>query len=218
MKIDKVNSFINPNFGAIRVAKTANVVNNLTTQIDLFKIYRGDRPFLQKLAEKVDYRKLAPYLAQDMQQRWQKILNYCITRAFNESNSSYVSVSKDKICGIMTYSKDNNIINLDCICSIPLSKAERVKQFKKTMFYQLFRDANDTDARGIHLDAVTDGPFELVSKYEELGFKEDKKPSKYISMFCNKHKIAEQLRELPFDIEYHETCEIKHTNLLKYLA
>ncbi len=218
MKIDKINSLNNPNFKAIRVARTSNIVGNLTTQIDLYKIYKGDRPFLQKLAESVDYKKLAPYLIREMQLRWQKILNYCITRSFNESNSSYVSVSKDKVCGIMTYSKDNNIINLDCICAIPLSKTERVKLFKKTMFYQLFKDASDMDARGIHLDAVTDGPFELVSKYEELGFKEDKKPSKYISMFCNKHKIAEQLRELPFDIEYNETGEVKHTNLLKYLG
>ena len=218
MKIDKINSLNNSNFKAIRVARTSNIVGNLTTQIDLYKIYKGDRPFLQKLAESVDYKKLAPYLIREMQLRWQKILNYCITRSFNESNSSYVSVSKDKVCGIMTYSKDNNIINLDCICAIPLSKTERVKQFKKTMFYQLFKDASDMDARGIHLDAVTDGPFELVSKYEELGFKEDKKPSKYISMFCNKHKIAEQLRELPFDIEYNETGDVKHTNLLKYLG
>ena len=218
MKIDKINSLNNSNFKAIRVARTSNIVGNLTTQIDLYKIYKGDRPFLQKLAESVDYKKLAPYLIREMQLRWQKILNYCITKSFNESNSSYVSVSKDKVCGIMTYSKDNNIINLDCICAIPLSKTERVKQFKKTMFYQLFKDASDMDARGIHLDAVTDGPFELVSKYEELGFKEDKKPSKYISMFCNKHKIAEQLRELPFDIEYNETGDVKHTNLLKYLG
>ena len=165
MKIDKINSLNNSNFKAIRVARTSNIVGNLTTQIDLYKIYKGDRPFLQKLAESVDYKKLAPYLIREMQLRWQKILNYCITRSFNESNSSYVSVSKDKVCGIMTYSKDNNIINLDCICAIPLSKTERVKQFKKTMFYQLFKDASDMDARGIHLDAVTDGPFELVSKY-----------------------------------------------------
>ena len=218
MKIDFLNTTFNPSFSAIKVAKTRNLTNNMLTEIDLYKLYRGDRPFLQKLAETVRYKKLLLDLSNDMQDRWQNILNYCITKAFKDENTSYIFVSLDKICGIMTYQKDYNVINLDGICSIPVRINERIKSLRKTMFYQLFKDAQELNMKGIHLNAITDGPFELISKYEELGFKPDKKPSRYISMFCNKHRISEQLQEFPYELEYTETGDTKHLNLVKFLV
>ncbi len=217
MKVDFQNNRFSPSYRAIRIARTKGLADISLKEVELYRLYRGDRPFLQKLAESVSYKKLMPALSRDLQDRWQKILNYCITRAFREDNSSYIFTSSDKICGIMTYHNDYNVINLDGVCSIPIDKNERVKRLRKTMFYQLFKDANESNMKGVHLDAITDGPFDLIAKYEELGFREDKKPSKYISMFCNKHKIAEQLRELPFEIEYIETGETKHRNLIKLL-
>ena len=218
MKIDSLKNISTPNFKAIKVAETRNVITDLFTEVDLYKIYKGDRLFLQKLAELTDYTKLAAHLSEFQQKRWQNIFNYCITKAFLKDNESYVAVSDARVCGIMTYSfEQNNVIKLDGICSIPFDNNKKVKQLRKSMFYQLFTDAKNADVKGISLDAVIDGPFEVVPMYEELGFKKNMNISKYVSMFCNKHKILYQLKELPFFVKYKQFNDENHTNLIQFL-
>ncbi len=219
MKINPINNTVSPNFKAVKVAQTKNILIDSAPVIDLYKLHKSDRPFLKKLSEQVKYKKLMPYLSESLQKRWQKIFDYCITKAFLQDNNSYVAVSNNKVCGIMTYQYDNkNILNLDGICSIPIDTNKKVKQLRRAMFYQLFKDAQASDARGIKLEAVIDGPFDVVSMYEDLGFKQNMNSSKYVSMTCNKHKILYQLKELPFFVDYIESDDKEPVNLMQYLA
>ena len=119
----------------------------------------------------------------------------------------------------MTFTKnENNEINLEGICSIPKRNGKKVPLVGKTFFYFLFKMAKEENLSGIRLNAVKDGPFEIVPKYEELGFKVCRgKDEEYTYMFCNKHKVLEQLKELPFLIKCMFKNDNKHTSLLKYL-
>ena len=74
MKINPINNTVSPNFKAVKVAQTKNILIDSAPVIDLYKLHKSDRPFLKKLSEQVKYKKLMPYLSESLQKRWQKIL------------------------------------------------------------------------------------------------------------------------------------------------
>ena len=220
MRINSIEKPIVPNFRAVKVGSARNIINGVTTDIDVYQLYKKDLAFLEKLAETTDFNKLPLKLSAKMCKRWQHILNYCVTRTFKkEDNTTFVAVNQNKICGIMTCAKpENNILDLEGICSIPKRNGKRVPLLGKTLFYYLFKNAKDDGISGISLKAIKDGPFDLVQKYEGIGFKTCKNADEeYVHMFCNKHKIAEQLNELPFLINFVFKRDNKQTNLLKFL-
>ena len=57
------NNNINPQFKAIRVATTQNIVNKKLTNIDLYKIQQNDEKFLLKLKKKISIKKSFPNLS-----------------------------------------------------------------------------------------------------------------------------------------------------------
>ena len=101
-------------------------------------------------------------------------------------------------------------------CSIPTEINKKVKFAGKTLFYQLFKDAKKENVKDITLDAVKNGPFDVVSKYEKLGFKKDPTTHPYTNMVCNKHKITKQLEEFPYDIDYKEV-PLEHVDLMQFI-
>lgn len=220
MKVNAVNG--HPKFGAIKVAKSY-ILKCEPLCIDVYELYREDRGFLQKLISNIDIEKMYPALSDYERQRWWHVLKFCVTKAFIDENKNYLATTQDKPCGIMTFNHDeHNIINLEGVSTIPIEKNTKIPFVGRTLFYQLFKYANENDAKGISLNAVLDGPFDVVNKYLNLGFKEGKtfknKVFRYMNMYCNKHKIAEQLKELPYEINYQETKENCHLNLLKILV
>lgn len=218
----KINSLTNsPNFCAIKVAKT-KILECEPLSFDVYELYRGDRYFLQNFISNYDMQKMYPSLPSFENERWWHILKYCVTRAFSDENSSFLATYNNKPCGIMTFNQDeHNVINLEGMSSIPTEVDKKTPFVGKALFYQLFKYANEKDVKGISLNAVLDGPFDIINKYLNLGFKEGKvltnRGHEYLNMFCNKHKIAEQLKELPFHIGYQEITENKHVNLNKIL-
>ena len=160
---------------------------------------------MQEWVKKVDFNKLCPQLTKVLQDRWQKVFKYCIAMAQDFDHTSYIAVSDNKPCGILTFVEDQNFL-LDGICAVPNELGKKINLVGKTLFYQIFKDANDAEAKAIDLKAINDGPFDVVDKYEKLGFKREYgMDDEYTNMRCNKHKIATQLRELPFEIDYYET-------------
>ena len=60
MKVDFQNNRFSPSYRAIRIARTKGLADISLKEVELYRLYRGDRPFLQKLAESVSYKKLMP--------------------------------------------------------------------------------------------------------------------------------------------------------------
>lgn len=216
MNINSIQTNKNLNFKALKIAETRNFLGNKAVQIDLYRLGREDRLFLRKWAEKTDFFQLFPKLDLLALDRWENIFKYCITSAFESENTSYIAMHNNKPCGILTYLKAGNSFYLDGICSIPIEINRKVKNVGKTLFYQIFKDAQEAGARDITLDAVKNGPFNVIEKYEKLKFKKDPTTHPYTKMVCNKHKIAEQLKEFPYEIDYNEIKPFK-TDLLQYI-
>ena len=61
MNISNQNNY-RPNFKAIKVATTQNIIGKKATNIDLYRIQKEDRDFLLNLKNKIDYKKFFPNL------------------------------------------------------------------------------------------------------------------------------------------------------------
>lgn len=190
------------NFKAIKIANIKTGINNNISSIDLYQLRREDYGFIQKLAKKINFENTENKISEYYKNRWQKVFKYCIETAFDHFNITYIAISQNKPCGIMTFSNKHSIF-LDGICAIPNEQGEKVPFTGKSLLFELFKVANETSAKSINLNAVPDGTFNPVRKYEELGFKRNAtQENEYIAMECNKYKIQEQLKTLSKDIEY----------------
>lgn len=195
MNLQSVNNYKSPNFEAYKIARvTASLKNQRTSDIDIFALTRSDKTFLDKLEKQVNYKKLFPKLCESLQKRWQKVFQYCVACAHDPDNRTYVAMHNNKPCGIMVYVPSNSLY-LEGLCSIPQEPNKKIPFVGDTLLYQLFTDAKISESAEIRLKAVTDGPFDVVKKYEARGFKKDPTTVPYSEMCCNKYKIKEQLND-----------------------
>lgn len=180
------------------------------------KLYRltdtDDIKFLKKLSEKTDMKKLIPNLTKDEYSRWHEMLEYAVDNSAKKGNITYLETSNNKPCGIITFTPGKTTI-LDCICTWPVEFGKKVKLAGKNLFYQMFLDFKKIKGTRIKLEAITNGPFDTVSKYESLGFKRTSNvfPTK-IEMEANLAKIKENTQKLDTLLNYKSITPQK-TNL-----
>lgn len=204
------------NFQAYKVANIkASAKNRLVSDFDIFQLERSDRVFLDKLQAKTKYKNLFPKLTDFLQRRWQKVFDYCIACAHDPDNRTYVAMQNGKPCSIMTYTPESPYF-LEGICSIPNEPNKKVPFAGSALLYQLFKDAVENNASGISLEAVTNGPYDVISKYESVGFTQEKDVDSRIKMNCRKYKVKEQLKEFQFQMEY-TPLKSEHVSLEEYL-
>lgn len=217
MNITIANTPSSQTFKATKVADTSNTLNKIHTNLQLFRLGNEDKSFLEKLEQKINYKELCSNLdiTLTLQERWQRVFNYCVERAKSNENKTYVAVHDDKLCGILTYCQNGRKFELDGICSIP-QDSKKVPYVGQTLLYQLFKDSADGNAKSIELKAVTDGPFDVVSKYAKRGFKADTTSDYYTHMRCNKYNIAEQLKSFQAEIAY-QPCKSSKINLEQFI-
>ena len=158
-------------FKATKIASTYNYVRG-TTCIDIFKLSSEDKNFLHKLSERILIKNLCPKLKASFQERWQKVFDYCIQEAKEKENQTYIAISNYTPCASLTYSNDGSKNNyLNGVCSIPNPKGKKVPLAGQTLIYQLFLDSyKELDKKGIVLEAIHNGPVNVVQKYEKMGF------------------------------------------------
>lgn len=202
----------NQTFKARQIASTKNCYKNLTTKIDLYKLSCKDTNFLDKLEKSVDIKSLMPDLCEYSQKRWQKVFNYAISRAKDKENETYLAISDSKPCGIVTTWQDNNEMCIDAISDIPLCN-KRVNFTGSTLFLQAFKLADNLKVKTLRLFAVTDGPFDVISKYKEKGFKEVGMEDGYVEMTCNKYNVKKQIDALSKSISYKPVRNADEINL-----
>ena len=201
-------------------ASAENFAHGYLVNIDFYKIRQEDQKFLEKLPEKIDFKKLFPKISLEHQERWQQILDYCLMKAESFAlYTTYVTTHNNKICGITTYHDGCAPLCLDGICSIPTEPNKKVPLCGQTLMNMLFKDAKESGANGIILDAITDGPFNAVKFYENMGFKKDFSDGifGYVPMSCTKQKIQEQLEKLSRSIKFTPQKPEK-VDLMQFLA
>ncbi len=194
MQINSNNSY-QPNFGALHIANAG--------RIKLYQIAdNADKKFLKTLQERIDTKELMPNLGKDEYKRWNEMIEYATYNAQFPENTTYLAVCDNKPCGILTWRSDKNAI-LDCICTWPVEYGKKVKLAGQTLFYQLFKDFLELKCKKLELEAITNGPFNTIEKYEKLGLKKTSKvyPTKTV-METNSNKIKETLYKLDEIIEY----------------
>ena len=197
MNIQNSNNFNNftPQFGALHVASSGN--------LNLYRLNdSADFKFIKSLQEKVDLESLMPGLTKDKYSRWKEMIEYAKDNALKPENVTYVETCDNKICGIITYTPDKTT-KLDCICTWPVEKNQKVACGGKLLFLQLFKDFAEYKGTRIKLDAITNGPFDVIKKYMQLGFQRttEEHPTK-VKMEINKYKINEVMNYLQNLLHY----------------
>ena len=202
----------NQTFRAKHLAVTKNKFKNVTTKIDLYELTSKDKKFLEKLKDSVDFDKSLRDMPEFDRKRWQKVFNYAVESAQNSDSRAYLAMSNSRPCGILSFFDDIKSFYLDAICDIPQPNGKRVNYTGSTLFYQMFKLAEELKIKLIKLSAVIDGPIDVVSKYKEKGFKEIGMDDEYVKMSCNKYEIKEQLKKLSSNIQY-KTLNSENKNL-----
>ena len=213
---NNINNSNNINFNAIKVATVKNCVKKDALKIDIYRLTPKDSKFLEKLLNKINYKELYPNLTEAEQKVWQDIFRYCIFKATEKRNTSFIAMSDNKPCGIICYAKDK-IMNLLGICSIPTDIEKRTPFVGKALFYQAFNDAIESNSTSLQIEAVNDSPIDVVKKYTDLGFKTISSEGRYTQMNINIQKVKEAIKELKTLIKF-KKCNPVEKDLLSTLS
>lgn len=208
MQIHLITNNHSPQFKATKVATATNMAKNFDTKIDIYKLNpKVDSIFLKKWKEKINIKNLFPKLPEFDKARWQQVFDYSIDSAADRDFTAYVAVNNNKPCGIISYLHNKkNAIFIDGVCSVPIDTNKKVPLAGTTLIYQAFIDAKEKDSEEIVLDAVNNGPFNIIEKYKTFGFKINSVGDKYTNMRCKERQRDEQLKNLEKIIDY-TPCE-----------
>lgn len=206
-----------PNFTAIHIANTKNFVKNIGTEIQLYALsQKYDKNFLKTFD--VDMESLMPGLAKYNYQRWHEMLEVAKDNALKTDRMSFLAVSQNKPCGIIAFQPGKKTFLLDCICTWPIEYAKKVNFAGTTLFNQLFRTFDSQKANKIKLEAITNGPFDTVTKYKKLGFRPISSYDHKVLMETNEQRIKQQLDFLENTIEYNPITNSENINISKIIS
>ena len=179
------------NFQALHIAETKNYIKNVETPISIYHLGENDRNYLYNLKKTIKFKDLMPKLPECLIEVWQGIFNVAITQSLNTKKVGFIEFYNKKPCGLMVYTPENFRYKLDAISTWPTEPEKRVPFAGKTLFKIMFEDFLKTDAKFIDLDAVTNGPFNAVSKYMSLGFKQRGGENCIIAMRTGRDNVRE---------------------------
>lgn len=206
-------------FSGIPVANTKNCIKNIETTIKIFELSsRCDKTFLKQLPEKIKMHKLMPGLSAQEYARWQEMLEYAVDNALQTNRKSLLAVVDNKPCGIAVYMPGKNKFNLDCICTWPVEYGKKVNLAGSTLFKQIFKIFKSSKANKIRLDAITNGPYDTVSKYKRLGFCECGGEGHKIFMEINTPKVNDSIESLKQIIHSNDIKNAANENLNEFLV
>ena len=157
MQIQQNQKSYSPQFKALHVANVGD--------LRLYKITTAaDKIFLKKLAKEVKTHNLMPDIPEAKTYKWNEILNYAVECADLPDSVTYIETLNNKPCGIISFTLEKEISTLDAICTWPIKIGEKVKFAGKALFFQLFKDFQEFHGDKLYLDAITDGPYNVINK------------------------------------------------------
>lgn len=204
-------------FTGIHIANSTNYIKNAETNIDLYQITRNDRAFLQKLRNTIRMNELMPdaKITKSEFDRWQEMLNVALDKALNTDRKCFIAAKDNKPCGIITFHPGKNKYHLDCICTWPVEAGKKVVLAGQTLFKQMFTDFLGSKANILSLDAILNGPFDTVSKYSRLGFKQVGGENWLVAMRTNRETTEKTMKHLNNIINTTSANNDKDLNLLE---
>ena len=211
-----------PNFQAKPIARTINRIGNLETKIDLWAITHEDKVVLNKMLEKTNIKELMPNVSREEHSRWEDMLAIAVddTISLMEDKKMYqgiLAVTDNKPCGIMSYKFDKNNLYTSCVCTWPIEVGKKVKFAGKTLFYQLFKMLEGSNAKMASLHAIHDGPYPTVPRYQALGYNVANH-DRLTEMKINKPRAKESCKKLKKHIEYAPVENGKDIDLSRVLV
>lgn len=210
------NKPANPNFTAIKIADTRNVLHNISTEIQLLELSpKYDKHFLKTFD--VNMETLMPGLAKYNYERWHEMLEYAKDNALKNDRRTLLAVTQGKPCGIMAFQPGKKNFHLDCICTWPIEYAQKVNYAGTTLFNQLFKIFNAEKANKIRLEAITDGPYDTVTKYKKLGFVPIGANGHKVEMETNTQRVKQQLDILENYINYKDVKNSEQQPITKFI-
>lgn len=216
------NNFSHPtqqSFSGINIAKSTNCIKNIETNIDLFQITNKDKTFLNKLRNSVKMNELMPSskITKAEFDRWQEMLNLALDKAQNKDRKCIIAAKDKKPCGIITFQPGKNKYYLDCICTWPIETGKKVTLAGQTLFKQMFADFLNSKANILDLTAILNGPFDTVSKYSKLGFKQIGGENWLVAMRTNRDTTEKTMKKLDNIINTTKTNNNDDINLFNVL-
>ena len=206
-------------FTGINIAKSTNYINNIETNIDLFEITKKDKTFLNKLKNSVKMDELMPNskISKPGFDRWQEMLDFAIDKAKNPDRKCFIAAKDNKPCGIITFHPGKNKYYLDYICTWPIKAGEKVPLADQTLFKQMFTDFLNSKANILDLTAILNGPFDTVSKYSKLGFKQIGGENYLVAMRTTRETTEKTMEKLDAIINTTKSNNDDNINLLNIL-
>ncbi len=196
MQIQKQYTF-SPNFQAIHIANSRNYVKNIETNIKIYELNaQSDRSFLKFLPKRINVENLMPNLSHQEYSRWNEMLEYAVDNSTRNNRKTILAVADNKPCGIAVFLPGKTNFHLDCICTWPIEYGLKVRLAGTTLFKHLFEIFKNSKATKISLEAITNGPYDTVSKYKELGFIECGGEGHKIYMETTTPKVKNTLKRL----------------------
>ena len=220
MQIQKsFNTAHQQKFRGIHIANSTNCIKNVETSIDLFQITPKDKFFLKNLRERVKMNELMPgtKITKDEFERWQEMLNLALDKGQLNDRKCIIAAQKNKPCGIITFQPGKNKYYLDCICTWPAETGKKVALAGQTLFKQMFTDFLNSRANFIYLTAILNGPFDTVSKYTRLGFKQTGGENWLVTMRTNRNTTEKTMNHLEDIINTIQTKTNEDINLTEKL-
>lgn len=196
MRISETKHY-NQNFTAYHIANSKNILNNIETNLKIYDLTPNDSKFLKDMKASVNLEKLMPELDKNKLNVWQQIFNIAVQQISNSSHKKgLLAVFNNKPCGILTYTPNNTKYKIETICTWPAEPSQKIPLAGKTLFDILFLDFLKSKANFIDMDAVTNGPFNAVSKYMSMGFKQRGGENNIIAMRINRENVLTSVEKL----------------------
>lgn len=188
---------ISPSFRGIHISNAQSCIKDIATTIKLYELStKSDKNFIKELPKKIKMDNLMPGLSVQEYARWQEMLQYAADNALKQDRKTLLAVTDNKPCGILVFLPGKNRFHLDCICTWPVEYGKKVKLAGSTLFAQLFKKFTSSKAQKLNLEAITNGPYDTVSKYKKLGFIMCGGESNKIFMETNAPQVGNKLKEL----------------------
>ena len=102
------------------------------------------------------------------------MLEVAVNKAFEKGRKCFVAFKENKPCGIITFEQGEKKFHLDCICTWPVETGKKVTL----------------------AGAILNGPFDTVSKYSKLGFKQVGGENHLVAMRTNKSNTENTMKKL----------------------
>lgn len=213
----RVNPVNNQKFRGIPIADVSILNKNVPNKIKLYKLSSKDKEFLDNLYLTIDVKKLMPGMSDIKYDIWDEIIYYGLKSLTYTNRKGILEVQNGIPCGIINYKSEKDKWYVNYIATWPIKTGEKTPFAGKILFKEFFEQFLKSSANGVELNALKFAPFNCVSKYLELGFKQLRKSTYQEAMGITREDVSKTLQKFDENISSVKIKNGKNENLCKFL-